>query len=164
MIHRHLLAGTRIDWALGLEASDPNRLAAYFSAYSTGKGGKEYQHHPPDGWQNENGSAGRHWGYRGVELTRSEVGLTREQMIEAQRFLRRYVASQKRTMRTRGRTGERPRAVNRRWQLRSLVGLDTGFTFLTNDGPGLALALARAIDQPEQEETPWPPGQPRPLP
>ena len=161
---RHLLAGTRIDWALGLEASDPNRLAAYFSAYSTGKGGKEYQHHPPGGWQNENGSAGRHWGYRGVELTRSEVGLTREQMIEAQRFLRRYVASQKRTMRTRGRTGDRPRAVNRRWQLRSLVGLDAGFTFLTNDGPGLALALARAIDQPEHEETPWPPGHPRPLP
>ncbi len=160
---RHLDAGTRIDWAKGLEASDPNRLAAYFSAYTTGEGGKEYQHHPPEGWHNDNGSAGRHWGYRGVELTRSEVALTREQMIEAQRFLRRYVASQKRTMRTRGRTGDRPRAVNRCWKLSSLIGLDTGFTFLTNDGPALAVALARAINH-QQEETPWPPGQPRPIP
>ena len=161
---RHLNAGTRIDWAKGLDASDPNRLAAYFSAYSTGEGGKEYQHHPPEGWCNENGSAGRHWGYRGVDLTRAEVTLTRDQMIEAQRFLRRYIASQKRTMRTKGRTGDRPRAINRRWKLSSLVGLDSGFTFLTNDGPALAVALARAIHQPDQEETPWPPSQTRPLP
>ena len=146
------------------EASDPNRLAAYFSAYTTGEGGKEYQHHPPEGWGNENGSAGRHWGYRGVELTSSEVALTRDQMIEVQRFLRRYIASQKRTMRTRGVTGQRTRPVNRRWSLSSLHGLDTGFTFLTNDGPALATAIARAIDQPQEEEQQWTPGQPRPLP
>ena len=119
--------------------------------------------HQNDG-ANDNGSAGRHWGYRGVELTRSEVALTRDQMVEAQRFLRRYIASQKRARRTKGRTGDRPRAVNRRWKLNSLVGLDTGFTLLTNDGPALAVALARAIDHTEQEETTWPPGQTRPLP
>lgn len=160
---RHLDAGTRVDWSKGLEASDPNRLAAYFSAYTTGEGGKEYQHHPPEGWCNENGSAGRHWGYRGVELTRSEVALTRDQMVEVQRFLRRYIAAQKRTMRTKGFNGQRTRPVNRRWRLGSLHGLDTGFTYLTNDGPGLAVALARAIEQLQQEES-WPPGQPRPLP
>ncbi|MCP5025811.1 MAG: hypothetical protein GY929_05960, partial [Actinomycetia bacterium] len=89
----HLEAGTGVDWSEGLRASDPNRLAAYFSAYSTGKGGKEYQHHPPEGWANPNGSAGRHWGYRAVEFVRAEVRLSRDQMIEVQRFLRGYVAS-----------------------------------------------------------------------
>ncbi|MEM9892796.1 MAG: hypothetical protein AAF962_18180 [Actinomycetota bacterium] len=169
----HLKAGTRIDWSRGLRASDPNRLAAYFSSYTTGEGGKEYQHHPPEeiehhdgrkgAWCSENGSAGRHWGYRGVELTRAEVAISRADMIEAQRFLRRYIASQKRTMRTKGLGGKRKRPVNRRWQLSSLHGLDTGFTLLTNDGPGLAVALARAINQPERTD-PWPPGQTRPLP
>ncbi len=158
---RHRKAGTGVDWAEGLRSSDPNRLAAYFSAYSTGKGGKEYQHHPPEGWCNENGSAGRHWGYRGVTFVRAEVRVSRDQMIEVQRFLRHYIASHKRTMRTKGAHGQRSRAVNRRWQLRSLVGLESGFTLLTNDGPGLAIAIARAITE---GETGWPPGQRRPLP
>lgn len=83
-------------------------------------------------------------------------------MIEVQRFLRRYVAAQKRTMKTRGFCGQRTRAVNRRWRLSSLKGTESGFTFLTNDGPGLALAIARAITP--HEEEPWPRGQPRPLP
>lgn len=158
---RHLDAGTGVDWSKGIEASDPNRLAAYFSAYTTGQDGKEHQHHPPEGWCNENGSAGRHWGYRGVELTRSEVALTRDQMIEAQRFLRRYINSHKRTMRAKGRNGQRSRPVNRRWQLTSLQGLDTGFTFLTNDGSNLAVAMGRALDP---DPPPWTPGERRPLP
>lgn len=115
-------------------------------------------------WQNDNGSAGRHWGYRGVELTRAEVALTRDQMVDAQRFLRSYIKSQKRTMRTKGFNGQRSRPVNRRWRLTSLTGLDTGFTLLTNDGPALAVALARALEQHQQEETTWPPRQRRPLP
>jgi hypothetical protein len=158
----HYRAGTRIDWSEGLDASDPNRLAAYFGAYATGKGSKEYQHHAPEGWANPNGSHGRHWGARNVEHVRAELRVSRTQLIEIQRFLRRYVASQKRTMRTKGLGGRRRRAVNRRWTLRSLVGTQSGFTLLTNDGPNLAVAIARATT-PHQEE-PWPPGQPRPLP
>jgi len=158
----HLKAGTRVDWSKGLYASDPNRLAAYFSAYATGNGSKEYQHHPPEGWCNDNGSVGRHWGQRNCTYVRAELRLSRDQLVEVQRFLRRYVASQKRTMRTKGITGQRSRWVNRRWTLRSLVGLESGFTLLTNDGPSLALAIARVIDDTEEER--WPQGQRRPVP
>ena len=158
----HYRAGTRIDWSEGLDASDPNRLAAYFGAYASGKGSKEYQHHAPENWANPNGSHGRHWGARNVTYVRAELRVSRAQLIEIQRFLRRYVASQKRTMRTKGIGGQRSRAVNRRWTLRSLVGTESGFTLLTNDGPSLAVAIARATT-PHQEE-PWLPGQRRPLP
>ncbi|MCP4967366.1 MAG: hypothetical protein GY926_19310 [bacterium] len=65
-------------------------------------------------------------------------------------------------MRTKGLNGQRTRAVNRRWTLCSLDGLDTGFTLLTNDGPALAIAIARAINQ--QEEGQWTRGERRPLP
>ena len=158
----HYRAGTRVDWSDGLDASDPNRLAAYFGAYATGKGSKEYQHHAPEEWANPNGSHGRHWGARNTTQVRAEFRLSRDQLVEVQRFLRRYLAAQKRTMRSKGPTGQRSRPVNRRWKLRSLVGVEAGFTFLTNDGPNLAVALARATT-PHQEE-PWPRGQPRPLP
>ncbi|MEM9890948.1 MAG: hypothetical protein AAF962_08810 [Actinomycetota bacterium] len=203
---KHFEAGTRIDWSKGADASDPNRMAAYFTAYTTGENGKEYQHHPPEGWSNPNGSVGRHWGARGCTRIREELRISPAQLVEAQRFLRRYIASQKRTKRysvdrqartvtrhasgwlatytdrhgqPQARTcateseawkwlatqrpgeGRRRRSVNRRWKLASLVGTEAGFTFLTNDGPALALAVATATTL--KEET-WPPGQPRPLP
>lgn len=81
-----------------------------------------------------------------------DAALNREQMIEAQRFPRRYIASRKRAGGSKGRTSDRRRPVNRRWQLSSLVCLDTGFTFLTNDRPALAVAVARAIHRPDQEK------------
>ncbi|MEZ5407684.1 MAG: hypothetical protein R2761_06645 [Acidimicrobiales bacterium] len=161
----HLKAGTRVDWERGLAASDPNRLAAYFSSYSAKDGDKEYQHQPPPGWANDNGSVGRHWGYRNVEFVRSEVRLSYGQHVEVMRFLRAYLRSQKRTERTRmariSLGGRRKRSVNRRYQLRSLTGPDTGLTFLTNDGPALAIAIARALTPQEQ---PWRPGERRALP
>ncbi len=159
---RHYRAGTRVDWSDGLDASDPNRLAAYFGAYASGKGSKEYQHHAPEGWHNDNGSVGRHWGARNVTHVRAELRITRAQMIEAERFLRNYLSSQKRTARTKNLDGQRSRWVNRRWRPRSLVGTQSGFTFLSNDGAALAIDIARAITQPK--ENLWPPGQKRPLP
>ena len=161
----HLNAGTRVDWERGLAASDPNRLACYFSSYSTKDGTKEYQHRPPPGWANDNGSVGRHWGYRNVTFVRSEVRLSYVQQVQVQRLLRGYLRAQKRTERTNlARVlngGRRKRFVNRRYRLRSLSGPDTGCTFLTNDGPALAIAIARAL---EPQGEPWANGQRRPLP
>jgi hypothetical protein len=167
---RHLAAGTGIDWAAGYCASDPNRMAAYFASYGTTTGrygrerSKEYQNRAPDGWVNDNGSIGRHWGYVGVTRATAEVRISRAQLVDVQRFLRRYLASQKRTHRTKGLGGQRSRPVNRRYRLPSLTGTDAGFGFLTNDGPALAIAIARATNPPTQEDTPWPKGQPRMLP
>jgi hypothetical protein len=128
-------------------------------------GDKEYQHQPPPGWANENGSVGRHWGYRNVTFVRSEVRLSFAQHVEVMRFLRAYLRAQKRTERTNlARVivgGRRRRYVNRRYRLRSLTGPDSGLTFLTNDGPALAIAIARALT-PQGE--PWQPGQRRQLP
>ena len=72
------------------------------------------------------------------------TGTSRDQMVEVQRYLRRYLVSQKRTKRTKGLNGQRSRFVNRRWKLRSLICVDSGFTFLTNDGPAVAMAIAKA--------------------
>ena len=54
------------------------------------------------------------------------------------------------------------RKATRRYRLSSLTGgAKAGFTFLTNDGPALTIALARALDT---ERRPWTPGERRPLP
>ena len=207
----HLAAGTGVDWAEGFRSSDPNRMAAYFAGYGSAKGSKEYQNHTPEGWTNPNGSVGRHWGYIGVNKVGAEARISRDDLIEAKRYLRAYLASQKRTTALRAnrgarsvtelpdgsfqaryidpttgewttvpdtfttrsdaerwlagiRTGpgQRKRTVNRRYRLRSLVGTDTGFTFLTNDGPAVAVDLARAINPTNNQ--PWPKGERRPLP
>lgn len=67
------------------------------------------------------------------------------------------------------RTGPRPqhgpdpikiRTVKRRRRTRSLTGVATGCTAFVNNGPGLAVLIARSLTK----QTTWPPGQPRPLP
>ncbi|MGH1488203.1 MAG: rolling circle replication-associated protein [Acidimicrobiales bacterium] len=67
------------------------------------------------------------------------------------------------------RTGDRPehgpdpieiRTVRRRRRTRSLTGTATGCTAFVNNGPGLAVAIAKTLTEP----TPWPKGQRRPLP
>ena len=74
-----------------------------------------------------------------------------------------------RTVRKLDRTGDRPehgpdpiilRSVRRRRRTRSLVGTETGCTSFVNNGPGLAVDIARTLTKP----TPWPKGQRRPLP
>jgi hypothetical protein len=74
-----------------------------------------------------------------------------------------------RAVRKLDRSGPRPeygpdlvkvRSVNRRRRTRSLTGVVTGCTAFVNNGPGLAVLIARYLNQP----TTWPKGQPRPLP
>ena len=166
---RHLKAGTAVDWSEGLRMIDANRAAAYFCGYSAGKGDrKHYQDEAPEGWANDNGSVGRWWGVLGMETVTAEARVTPDQVIEAKRLLRGVLNGQKRTRKATVRridrtTGEvRYRRVTRRYRLSSLIGgAKAGFTFLTNDGPALTIAIARALDT---ERRPWPPGERRPLP
>jgi hypothetical protein len=166
---RHLRAGTAVDWSEGLRMMDANRAAAYFCGYSAGKAGaKSYQDEAPEGWTNTNGSVGRWWGVLGMETVTAEARVTPNQVIGAKRLLRGVLKGQKRMRKVTVRridraTGEvRYRKVNRRYRLSSLNGgARAGFTFLTNDGPALTIALARALDT---ERRPWPPGERRPLP
>jgi hypothetical protein len=166
---RHLKAGTGVDWSEGLRMMDANRAAAYFCGYSAGKADhKHYQDEAPEGWANDNGSVGRWWGVLGMETVTAEARINPEQVINAKRLLRGVLGGQKRTRKATVRridrtTGEiRYRKVTRRYRLSSLNGgAKAGFTFLTNDGPALTIALARALDT---EPRPWPPGERRPLP
>ena len=166
---RHRRAGTAVDWSEGLRMADANRAAAYFTGYSAGKAdGKAYQDEAPDGWCNDNGSVGRWWGTMGVDATIAEARITERDLIEAKRILRGVLGAQKRTRSVSVRRVDRAtgeityRAARRRYRLSSLTGgAKSGFTFLTNDGPALAIALARAL---EPDREPWPPGERRPLP
>ena len=147
--------------------NDANRAAAYFTGYTTNKD-KSYQDEAPDDWRNANGSIGRWWGTLGLEVTTAERRITDTDIINTKRLLRRAIAAQKRTKkvttkRVSRETGEVTyRTSNRRYRLRSLNGgHKTGCTYLTNDGPALAIAIARALHPPTDL---WPPGQPWPLP
>jgi hypothetical protein len=148
---------------------DANRAAAYFCGYSAGKADhKHYQDEAPEGWANDNGSVGRWWGVLGMETVTAEARVNPDQVIKAKRLLRGVLNGQKRTRKATVRridrtTGEiRYRKATRRYRLSSLNGgAKAGFTFLTNDGPALTIALARALDT---EPRPWPPGERRPLP
>jgi len=166
---RHLRAGTGVDWSEGLRMMDANRAAAYFTGYSAGKAdSKSYQDEAPEGWANDNGSVGRWWGVIGMETITAEARVTDRTVVESKRLLRGVLAAQKRTKRVTVRrvnreTGDiRYRRTSRRYKLSSLTGgARSGFTFLTNDGPALTIAIARALDT---ERRPWPPGERRPLP
>ena len=165
---RHRLAGTGVDWSEGLRMADANRAAAYFTGYSAGKeDAKSYQDEAPEGWGNDNGSVGRWWGMIGMETVTAEARVTENQVIEMKRLLRGLLASQKRMKKTSTRrvnrsTGEISyRRSNRRYKLSSLNGgAKAGFTFLTNDGPALTIAIAKALDP---DRTTYARGERRPL-
>lgn len=70
---KHRKAGTGLDYSTALKATDPQRLAIYFSKHSApGGGSKEYQNRPPDLWL-ASGSVGRFWGYWGLEKATQAV-------------------------------------------------------------------------------------------
>ena len=58
---RHERAGTALDYAEGLRATDPRRVAAYFTKHGL-MAAKEYQHHVPDEWSEPGTGPGRFWG------------------------------------------------------------------------------------------------------
>ena len=158
---RHLRAGTRVDAVRGFDASDPARIASYLAGYlgpDERLGDKEIQHQVPEGWATASGSVGRWWSVRGVTRVRVEVRISRQQMIQAQRYLRALYRSERRIRAlTSGQTVTR-RQLRARW----LSGAETGGSLIVGDGPSVAVEIARALAL--ADVAPWPKGVPRGLP
>lgn len=147
----------------GLRASDPKRLAIYFSKHGAAQSdspssGKEYQHLVPEAWTGAGNSPGRFSGYWGLKRVACSVTLSCEDLVRARRILRRWSRS-----RASYRPGERypisvtPSTVVRRVPLgggyrrsrgrRHLCAsgaLVEGFACVTS-GPNFSVQLSRAI-------------------
>lgn len=103
---RHLLAGTGVDYAEGLKARDPRRVAVYFTKHGS-FAAKEYQHIVPEPWRAPGAGPGRFWGYWRLERVTVAVEVTPAQAIQAARIARRWARAQGTTrqvtvIRTRG--------------------------------------------------------------
>ena len=164
---RHRLAGTAIDVRNGLRASDPKRLAIYFTKHSSPNlhGNKEYQHIVPELWQRPGHGPGRFWGVYGLKKAISVVEVAQDAYLAARRIVRRWSRSQAMYGDSRSRfpTTVAPRTavrlvprvdrdtgvvahrrVRRRRTLCNQGGLAGGYA-LVNDGPAFASQLAHAI-------------------
>lgn len=138
---KHLHAGTGVDYAEGLRARDPKRLALYFLKESVKGEGKAYQNEAPAQWAGQ--PVGRFWGVRGIGEAVAHVPLDPRVADRVWRVLRRARESQagvRRVLVPRGsdpRTGEvKFRAVKRRVRVRSAAGW-----VAVNDGAAFAQRL-----------------------
>jgi hypothetical protein len=161
----HLAAGTGVDIAEGLRGADPKRIAIYFTKHGM-YASKEYQHVIPRPWREPGKGPGRFWGYRGLRPATVTGDLALADYDRCARTLRRWARAQGLTREVwapRGRrnapqsaypeviglTGAqlvtawplRRRKVRRR---RRYLHLGAGFVCV-NDGPALALQLARVL-------------------
>ena len=96
---RHQLAGTALDYAEGLRATDPKRVAAYFCKHGL-MAAKEYQHDVPAAWQRPGHGPGRFWGVWALERAVRTVRVTPEDGIRAGRIARRWAKAQRRAQQT----------------------------------------------------------------
>lgn len=140
----HVKAGTGVDFAEGLKARDPRRVAAYFSKHGTFSA-KEYQHTVPAEWL-EDGGSGRWWGVWGLQEATVAVAVTPREHVQAERLLRRlsrskrYVRAERRD-RVELATGRvRRRKVNRRTHI--LEGRHKGLYLILNDAPSVMAQIA----------------------
>ncbi len=163
----HECAGTAVDVLAGLRASDPKRLAIYFTKHSSpnSQGAKEYQHVVPQAWRAPGKGPGRFWGKSGLKKATTTVEMPAASYINARRVIRRWSRNQPtfpdptnrfpaavnpRTVnvsvpRVDAKTGKVTyRRLHRRRQLCSQGGLAGGFA-LVNNGPEFASQLARAL-------------------
>lgn len=90
---RHRGAGTRIDFADGLRARDPKRVAIYFTKHGSFRA-KEYQNQTPTEWQAPGQGPGRFWGYWHLRREVRAVELSPEDAILAARTIRRWARAQ----------------------------------------------------------------------
>jgi hypothetical protein len=165
---RHQLAGTGVDYAEGLRATDPKRVAVYFTKHGLFRA-KEYQHVVPVEWQAPGCGPGRFWGYWGLDRASAVVEVDQAAGTLAGRTLRRWAAAQDVTReatrpRVKGgralskypeviglagaqllasRPAPKYRAV--RGRARRMAG-NRGFV-MVNDGAAMASQLARYLDQ-----------------
>ena len=149
---RHLRAGTGIDYAEGLRARDPRRVAVYFLKHNVA-GDKEYQHEVPEEWREPGAGPGRFWGYWQLCKATATVQVDPEDAIVAARTMRRWSRAQQRTRQvTRPRVDHsdgpnRGRVRYRKSRERVvLVPRSKGWVAVP-DGPAFAAELARYLDQ-----------------
>lgn len=166
---RHERAGTGVDFAEGLRASDPKRVAVYFLKHNAaGPDDKEYQHVVPEEWQERGLGPGRFWGYWMLTKAVTTVDVAPDDAVAAARLMRRWSRAQGRTrtvMRPRTKGGavqpmaeevqglagaqlvESRRKRYRRTTVRTVrLGCGRGW-IAVNDGPAFAAGLARHLRQ-----------------
>jgi hypothetical protein len=163
---KHLGAGTNVNYSEGLRASDPKRVAVYFTKHGSFRK-KEYQHCVPEPWRAPGKGPGRFWGYWSLHRVTVAVEVTPEQAAQAARIARRWARAQGTTRevvvgRTKGGAIRSEmaevvglagvdtvasRATRRRSVRRRVTRLRNGRGFVSvNDGAAFADQLARALD------------------
>lgn len=90
---RHRLAGTGVDYAEGLKARDPKRVAVYFTKHGSFQA-KEYQHCVPEEWRGPGDGPGRFWGYWHLDRRTAVVEVEPGQAVQAARLARRWARAQ----------------------------------------------------------------------
>jgi len=146
---KHERAGTGVDFAEGMRARDPKRVAVYFLKHSSpGMGNsKEYQHIVPEAWRGPGAGPGRFWGYWQLETHTAGREVEPIDAIRAARILRRWAAAQGTT-----REVAVPRADTStgrlRWRKvrRPVRRMNGGAGWVAvNDGATFGTALGRAL-------------------
>ncbi|WP_148046015.1 rolling circle replication-associated protein [Nocardioides marmoriginsengisoli] len=156
---RHVAVGTGVDFREGARATDPRRLAIYFSKHG-GYAAKDYQNDAPAEWL-ARGGVGRFWGVWGLRRAVATVGLSPDVALAVARALRGYQRTQRFQKRVRvlrcvrnevdPNTGELLHEHSRGCFRSTSVTVQrfkgsAGFV-LVNDAPSLAADLARVADQ-----------------
>lgn len=159
--HRHLLAGTGVDYAEGAKGNDPRKIAIYFAKHGS-FAAKEYQNHAPAEWVDA-GSVGRFWGVWGLSKATAGVLVDPDEARAAVRTLRRHSRANAYVTRIpvwRYRTVVDPDTgeISARWRKATRkariyrMKQEAGFV-ATSDGPALASAVARHLDRLYRPET-----------
>lgn len=161
---RSVNAGTGLDIAEGMRATDPRRLAVYFLKESGIGEGKAYQNDAPASWLQEQWSTatrtvvaesvGRFWGVKGLDRVLVTVDISPEDQYRVWRVMRKVRESQsgvRKVTRWRDRfdplTGEltgrrKGRSVNRRVRVTAAAGW-----VAVNDGAAFGESLGRYASQ-----------------
>ena len=143
---KHEAAGTGVDFAEGLRASDPKRVAVYFLKHG-GATAKEYQHIVPEAWRAPGKGPGRFWGYWGLERVTAGREVDPVTAVQAVRLLRRWSRAQGVTRQVSvERVDIRTGRVRVRRVRRPVRRLRAGAGWVAvNDGAAFGTQLARAL-------------------
>lgn len=149
---RHRLAGTGIDWNEGLRATDPRRVAVYFTKHGS-FAAKEYQHCVPEAWREPGRGPGRFWGYWHLERATRGAEVSPADGIAAGRILRRWARAQGVTRELSvPRVDQRTGTVRYRTVRRPAVRLPGNRGWVSvNDGAAFGATLARWLAATEPE-------------
>jgi hypothetical protein len=159
---RHERVGTRVDVKAALAGKDPKRASVYFSKHGAVKGDKEYQNKPPTAWLEAGTGPGRYWGYLGLKPLVASVQIDGGKDYQlVKRTMRRWAARSRYWDDEKHgyvwvSTGKRVRITRKDKETGKLAQVDVwgprprltrcrSGTLCVNDGPAMAMQLARLI-------------------